>query len=944
MTGFSISNMSMLLKLANSRLVLHKNKNFEQSNVHKKEIAELLQLGKEEQARVRTVSVINEDYHTEVLGILIIYCETLANRIRGIEGVKVCPPDLKEACCSIIFASPYLDKQVELYKIRKRLIEKFGKKFPEECIDCCCINPKIVHRLSNKPPEESLVNYYLSNIAKKHNVAWDTPALPPLVDLQQSIPDFTLTSLAEQFPSAPSNGSGGGGGGNDDLLMDFPSVPKESTATIDQFPSPPTSNISTTTTTTTKLEFPSINNIPSIGIAEASQCKVSGDGLKKGIVGRECNFIIQAYDAKGNKHTKGGEIFNVLIQGQYGDQLYGKVVDQQNGTYNVTYTPPKAGGYAIAIYLQNTPIGDQQPHISNIDEAPTISVGAFDSVDPLKCEAYGPGLETGSPGVLSTFTIVARTSKGNPIEAGKLPPGQRFYVFVQGPPGIQIHGDIKNNNDGTFTATYTPTVAGGYGVMVYYENQPIRSEAWTFFILEKEKAPPKFPSIINVPLQQQVASTESEEDEMDKLWKQTSDLSFNPPVKSTAVIENYADAKATNIPEPPSFAKYQESIKAKSSRAEFFQKITEKTLVIDNGSGMVKAGFAGEDAPRCVFPSIIGYPMFNSVMHGMGKDKYIGDEAQAKRGILNIKYPIEHGIITNWNDMEALWEYTFTNELRVDASKHPVLLTEPPLNPKANRERMVETMFEYFNTPAVYIAIQAVLSLYASGRTTGTVLDCGDGVCHTVPIYEGYSIPHAIKRIDIGGRDITEYLMRLLTERGYAFTTTAEREIVRDIKEKTSFVSQDFYASMNAPEDNNILKDYIMPDKQVLTIGKERFRCYEAFFDPSVLGKDQNGIHHLLNETITSCDIDIRRDLYKNIVVSGGSTMATGFEKRLQKEMELLVSNPQVQIKINAPPNRDISVWCGGSVLGDLKTFSDQWITKQEYDEVGRGIVHRKCF
>jgi len=326
------------------------------------------------------------------------------------------------------------------------------------------------------------------------------------------------------------------------------------------------------------------------------------------------------------------------------------------------------------------------------------------------------------------------------------------------------------------------------------------------------------------------------------------------------------------------------------------------------------------------------------------KDYYVGEEAINRKGVLKLKYPIEHGIITNWDDMEKIWNHTFYNELRVDPSERNVMLTEAPLNPKNNREKMTSIMFETFQVPGLYVGIQAVLSLYSSGKTTGIVCDSGDGVTHTVPIYEGYSLPHAILRLNLAGRDITEYLVKLLSELGIDFTSSAEVEIARDIKERLCYVSLDYDKELEESKTSNkSIVEYNMPDGSIIKIGNCRFRAPEALFQPSLIGKEFPGIAQTCYNSIFKSDVDVRKELYANISLSGGTTMYKNIPERLQTEVQKLA--PQnAKVKVIYPEERKYSVWIGGSILSSLNTFDNMWITKEEYNEAGVGIIHRKCF
>ncbi|GJP56186.1 hypothetical protein CLOM_g15235 [Closterium sp. NIES-68] len=361
-------------------------------------------------------------------------------------------------------------------------------------------------------------------------------------------------------------------------------------------------------------------------------------------------------------------------------------------------------------------------------------------------------------------------------------------------------------------------------------------------------------------------------------------------------------------------------------------------VVCDNGSDTVKAGFAGDDAPRAVFPTIVGRPRTSGSMVGRDvKDAYVGDDAQSKRGLLTLRCPIDRGIVTNYNDMEMVWHHTFYNELRVTPEERPVLLTEVPLNPHANREMMTQMMFETFNVPAMAVAIQAVLSLYASGRTTGLVLDSGKSVTHAVPIFEGQALTDAVLSVDIGGFDLSDYLLKTLLEKGYS----AERDSARAIKENLAFVAMDYEAELHADAQNSssFEKSYELPDGQVVTLSNARFMCPEPLFKPSMLGKEGLGIHELCYESTMKCDGDIRKDLYSNIVLSGGTTMFPGLADRLATEITKLAPST-MKVEVIAPAKRKYLTWIGGSMIASQSNF--KWISKGEYEESGSSIVHRK--
>ncbi|KRW98516.1 hypothetical protein PPERSA_00113 [Pseudocohnilembus persalinus] len=395
--------------------------------------------------------------------------------------------------------------------------------------------------------------------------------------------------------------------------------------------------------------------------------------------------------------------------------------------------------------------------------------------------------------------------------------------------------------------------------------------------------------------------------------------------------------------------------------------LTKSPIVIDNGSGTMKAGlagkilifkklykfkgkkliniifiFIGEDTPKLVFNTLVGRPKYTPVLPNVKQQQYhIGNFKEENRGLLKLNYPMQHGIVKDWNDMDLIWQHIFS-ELKVNPNEYPIFLTEPALNPLAEKAKMAQHFFESYSTPALFIGVQGVLSLFASGKTTGIVIEIGDGVTQVVPIFEGYYLQHANQRIDLGGRDITEQLKNLLRRSGYSFNTTAEFEIVKHIKETRCQLSPTTYLVMEKKY-SKFAENYTLPDGANISINAEKFQAPEILFTPEAIGYEYPSVAELLIKSVQKCDIDLRKSLVQEVVVSGGSTLIKEFPERFISDVKRL-GQKDLKMKFFIPPNRQFLAWQGGSILSNLNYFKNYWITKKEYEEEGERILLKKSF
>ncbi|UKK02366.1 actin II [Theileria orientalis] len=359
-------------------------------------------------------------------------------------------------------------------------------------------------------------------------------------------------------------------------------------------------------------------------------------------------------------------------------------------------------------------------------------------------------------------------------------------------------------------------------------------------------------------------------------------------------------------------------------------------IIIDTGSSLTKAGFAGSETPKVRFPTLVG-------LDG-SDDPLVGNTVLEKWESLDVYRPIQHGIVRNWALAEAVWRHAFSNELKISQEEHPVLLTEPPLSPKFHRELCCQLFFETFGVPALYLATTSLLSMYGSSKTSGLVLDIGEGVAHSVLIHEGCIMPYAITRLDIGGFDLTTQIVKSVDR--LRRNTPYDRKLAKDIKEACCYVPQDFESRLKEFESNPGAnsKTYKLPDGTTVELGKECITCPEILFKPELSGRTCPNLPEICYHSVRMCEPELHRTMLSTILVTGGTSLFSGFLERCEKEIASLV-NRNVPVKvINSPQPRDISVWVGGSIVANLQSFQQMWITKEEYDEAGPTVIHRKCF
>lgn len=357
-------------------------------------------------------------------------------------------------------------------------------------------------------------------------------------------------------------------------------------------------------------------------------------------------------------------------------------------------------------------------------------------------------------------------------------------------------------------------------------------------------------------------------------------------------------------------------------------------VIIDNGTYEIKAGLNTKTSPELIFRTSVGF----SKSEESSENWYIGEEAKEKKDLLKFKYPIEFGLIRDWENMEKIWGHIFS-ELKIDSYGSNVILTEVPMNPYKNREKTLQIFFETFDIQGLYIGIQSMFNFLSFGKFNGINIDSGEDVTHFVPIVDGIPYYYGTLRVDIGGKNLTEYMVRLVNEAGYFISTSQKKEMIKDLKEKICVVAYDFEEYIQIAEKI----EYKLPDNSSIFLRDEIFKCPEALFDPIKIGKeDEDNFAKMCCNSINRCKNNDRNNISSCILLSGGNSMFKGLDERLRIEIKnIALESYKEDVRVES--SEKYSAWIGEQAFSKFNNIEEILISKTEYYEKGSMVVDKKC-
>ena len=363
-------------------------------------------------------------------------------------------------------------------------------------------------------------------------------------------------------------------------------------------------------------------------------------------------------------------------------------------------------------------------------------------------------------------------------------------------------------------------------------------------------------------------------------------------------------------------------------------------IIIDIGTSTIKAGLSGQEKPSLIFPNYFGEMKYSKSVGFWKEDdkkQIVGNDCNKYFGVVKLKYPLSHGIFNNKEDINPIFEYIYSNlDMSItEIKEHPVLIAEPLLNPQENRKDIAKVLFDTYKIENLFFASQPILSLFSTSSTSGAVLESGDGVTQSCIIYEGYTIPGSYKRINLGGREVTEYLQFLLNRKGYELKNSDGFQITKKIKEELCEI-------FPQEQENNLeIKNYTLPDDSIIEIGDERRLAPEILFNPLIREYEYPGIQEILAESINKTNVDLKLQLYGSILLSGGNTNIKGMKERIYKEIKKLAPK-NAKVRLHTPSNPENCCWIGGNIISSLEISKEMWISIKEWMEKGEYIINTR--